>query len=201
MPRKQNRAYKKGRYHRDHRKFIIVAEGEREDGYFSYFNEINARIVISLAKRDGGKSACKHFLERVYKYDDVYGIEPEDSLWFVLDVDNWKRSDIDQIAEWCKDTSNWNIAISNPCFEVWLIFHFGDPSKLAAQTAQTLKNKLNTLIPGGYRRETFAKQIKTATTNARTADKNPSHYYPDVLTSKVYNLSTEMLKFIGNTLE
>jgi len=199
MPRKLNRAYKKGSPHRDHRKFIIVAEGEREDDYFRFFNAKNQRIIISIVARDGGKSACKHFLERVRKYDDEFGIEPNDQLWFILDVDKWLRSDIDELAKHCVDTPNREIAISNPCFEVWLYFHFGDPAKLTELTPQSIKTSLHTLIPGGYKREVFAPEIEKATAKAEKADKNPIHYFPDPLTTKVYKLSAQMLQFTGKS--
>ncbi|SHN36604.1 hypothetical protein SAMN05216311_110120 [Chitinophaga sp. CF418] len=55
MPRK-NREYKKGAPHRDYRKFIIVAEGMREDDYFSYFNQLTPRVEVKIVAREGGKS-------------------------------------------------------------------------------------------------------------------------------------------------
>jgi len=56
MPRK-NREYKKGAPHRDYRKFIIVAEGMREDDYFNYFNKLTPRVEVKIVAREGG-TAC-----------------------------------------------------------------------------------------------------------------------------------------------
>lgn len=45
MPRQQtNRAYKRGEAHRDALLFVIVAEGEREDRYFGWFDQKSQRI-------------------------------------------------------------------------------------------------------------------------------------------------------------
>jgi hypothetical protein len=82
MPRTRNREYKKGKPHRDFRKFIIVAEGQREDDYFSFFGNINERVVVEIVPRDGGKSAAKYLLDRLTRYADRYGVEPEDLVCF-----------------------------------------------------------------------------------------------------------------------
>lgn len=199
MPRTRNDSYKKVRLHRDHRKFVIVAEGEREDDYFGYFNRINRRIAVSIVQRDLGKSACKYFLQRLDEYDNSSGLEPGDLVWFVMDVDKWERDDIEELYQICSKNSNWGIAISNPCFEVWLYFHYGDPSSIKPPTSKKMKQALNTLVPGGYNRMHFVKQIKQATQNAKKSDTNAKYYFPNVLQTKVYNLGAEMLKFIGNT--
>ncbi|UKJ09401.1 hypothetical protein [Solitalea lacus] len=65
MARNKNREYKKGKHHRDFRKFVIVAEGQREDEYFNFFGELNRRVVVEIVPREEGKSAAKHLLERL----------------------------------------------------------------------------------------------------------------------------------------
>lgn len=197
MPKRLNREYKKGKPFRDSKKFVIVAEGEREDDYFRYFNNINMRIQIEVAPRDGGKSAAKFLIERATDYIDKNGLEPNDLLWFVLDVDRWPRKEIDNLKLNCDKNPNWNVAISNPCFEIWLYFHYGDPTKLKIKTAKAFKTKLGSLISGGYKINVFAQEIEQAAINARKADVNPDHFFPNVLTSKVYTLAEEMIQFLG----
>ena len=120
-----NRNYKKGAPHRDSRLFIIVAEGEREDAYFSYFHNKNQKIRISLAPREQNASAPNHFLNRLekFKQEEKWIPKGDDVIWFVLDVDLWKREPIDELINFCKNDATLNIAISNPCFEVWLLYH------------------------------------------------------------------------------
>jgi len=115
---RKNREYKKGKPHKDYRKFIIVAVGEREDEYFSYFKRITPRVDVEIVQRDGGKSAAKYLIGRLGDYDYRYGIEPEDQVWFVLDVDRWPRREIHDLYQNCEAEPNWNVAISNICFEV-----------------------------------------------------------------------------------
>jgi len=197
MAKKVNREYKKGKVHRDHRKFIIVAEGDREDEYFKYFNELSRRVDIQIVNRDKGYSAAKHFLQRLVQYNYVYGIEPEDLVWFVLDVDKWPMKDIQYIYEQCKKNKNWEITISNPCFEIWLHFHFLKEIPPTLNTAKKLKRNLPLIIQGGYNRITFAKLIDTAKNNALAADINKDDYFPQKGISKVYLLADQLLQFLG----
>lgn len=111
-----NRSYKKGAPHRDARLFVIVAEGEREDAYFSWFNEKNQRIKVSIIPREQDKSAPNFFLQRVEKFIEDGGWSPteNDMLWCVLDVDRWSREEIEGLRTICEQHENWNLAISNP---------------------------------------------------------------------------------------
>ena len=197
MPRKQNKVYSKQRVFRDHRKFVIIAEGDREDDYFGFFNEINRRIKIVTVPRDKGKSACKFFLERLHEYNIREGIEHEDLIWFITDVDKWERSEIDSLQAVCLDNPNYNLAISNPCFEVWLYFHYSNPETLKTKTPKHLKTKLGTIVQGGYNKKTFCLRIDVAAKSAKKSDKHPKHYFPVEMNTKVYNLAEEMLKFLG----
>jgi hypothetical protein len=193
-----NRAYKRGKPHRDLRKFIIVAEGEREDAYFLYFKRVSQRVDVAIVERDGGKSAVNYLRERLADYDYNYGIEPEDYVWFVLDVDRWPRKDIDELYQYYQEQVNKEISISNPCFEVWLHYHIIETIPPELNTPRRLKANLPNLVIGGYNRDNFAKLIPTATINASNADPHPDHYYPDPGISKVYTLAEKLLSFLGN---
>lgn len=198
MPRK-NRAYKKGVPHRDARLFVIVAEGEREDAYFRFFHAQNQRIKIKVVPREGGKSAPKYFLARVDQFRSTEEWVPEvnDQLWFVLDVDRWERKDIDELYAHCRQTATWNLAISNPCFEVWLWYHQVARIDLPAPTCKVLKTRLDQLSPGGYTLEQDALQIETAMRQAQQVDAHPDHYFPASKETKVYQLARELLAVLG----
>ncbi|MEL7534109.1 MAG: RloB family protein [Bacteroidota bacterium] len=198
MPRK-NRAYKKGEPHRDARLFVIVAEGEREDAYFRFFNAINQRVKIKIVAREGGKSAPKYFLDRVagFRESEEWIPAADDQLWFVLDVDRWSRTDIDELYQQCAEEQNWNITISNPCFEVWLLYHRLEAIDVETTSCQALKTRLDQLTPGGYTLETDARLLTNATQNALAADSHPDHYFPEIHESKLYRLGEQLLTLLG----
>lgn len=199
MPKRNtNRLYKRGEAHRDARLFIIVTEGEREDQYFGWFDKKNQRIRVQMVPRKGQASAPKHFLERLHKYLDNAEFQPQtgDSIWFVLDIDAWKRSSIDELISVCRQTPNWHIAISNPCFEVWLNLHTG-PLPDTGETCDTLKTLLGSRIRGGFHPDTICPLIVQAIEHAQAADSHPAQDFPDRMQTKVYRLAEAMLEVLG----
>ena len=192
------REYKKSKPHRDARLFVIIAEGDREDQYFTYFNEINPRIRVAIVPRDGGKTAPKFFLERVdsFRKSGEWSADDKDELWFICDVDKWVRNQIDELFQICETEENWNLAISNPCFEVWLHHHSGGlPDN--GESCGELKTLLPTKKAGQFNINAFCLLIEEAFENARNADKHPNHYFPERMQTKVYKLANNMLALLG----
>ncbi|MCO6558908.1 MAG: RloB domain-containing protein [Bifidobacterium sp.] len=116
------------------------AKGQTEEDYFNFLNrELRAEPVKILARRD--KPEPKEILDLAEKYlngDSRAGIEPaegDDEVWAVFDFDQRKglRSLID-----CAD-KKLHIAVSNPAFEIWLIWHFEDCMRTNFTQAQALK--------------------------------------------------------------
>lgn len=197
---KPNRSYKKGGAHRDARTFIIIAEGEREDSYFAFFNEINQRIRIHIVPREANNSAPSHFLHRLARFEESeeYSKKDNDLLWFVLDVDRWERAQIDELIEACKNEEHWNIAISNPCFEVWLHYHFDAPLVDIGENCAALKQTLPNKIAGGYNRNAVCLLIEKAMVNAKNGDTHPKHDFPERMQTKLYKLAQQMIELMGN---
>ena len=194
---RKNRGYKKGEPFRDYKKFVIIAEGEREDAYFLEFNVISSRVRVVIVEREEGKSAVKHFLDRAQTYSDKYELLPEDFLWFVLDVDRWPREQIENLNIACEQSENWQVAISNPCFEVWLYYHFKNEIPAELNVCKKLKTAVSKLNYGGYNPHVYAMRIADATKNAEKKDRNKLQFYPAVGNTKIYNLAAQMLEFIG----
>ncbi|MEN9609213.1 MAG: hypothetical protein RLZZ628_27 [Bacteroidota bacterium] len=191
----KQRSYKKGNPHRDCRLFVIVAEGEREDEYFSFFNEQNQRIQVKIVPREANASAPKHFLERLDKFKEKgEWIENQgDMLWFVLDVDRWKREHLEDLIHATQISKQWHIAISNPSFEVWLLYHLCSEINV---NETNLKNLLHQKVSTGYNRDTFCTKIAQAMENAKNADTHPNQIFPNIMQTKVYLLALEMLSVL-----
>lgn len=197
--RRKNRNYKKGGRHRDARLFVIVAEGKREDAYFRYFNELNQRILVQIVPRVENQSAPKLFLERIDQFIQEDGWTPKenDVLWFVLDVDRWKRESIEDLRIACQQNSNWHLGISNPCFEVWLLFHFMDTIVDNGDTCSDLKSMLHQKAKGNQELKRLASLLTVAADNAAKADTSPNQQYPDRMQTKLYHLAKQILELLG----
>jgi hypothetical protein len=118
-------SYQKKEPWRDATIFIIVCEGsETEKKYFDFFHLLTERIKVYPVPSTDGMTAPKYLFnnaENAYaKYSSDGG---KVELWFVIDVDRWVKQ-IHELHNECSTKPDWNIAISNPCFEVWLNAHF-----------------------------------------------------------------------------
>jgi hypothetical protein len=193
MPK--NRLYKKGEPFRDASFLIIACEGsKREKIYFETLAKGKQRIKIKVLSSDEdtkGHSAPHWILERAISYTEEIGANQYDTLWFVLDIDKWKRKILETIKSECK--SNWFLALSNPCFEVWLLMHYLDPSEIDSVTCKQLKAELNSKIKGGYKVEVALKTIDHAIERAKSVD-HSKHYLPSLRTTKVYLLADQIIK-------
>lgn len=121
MPRK-NRPYKRGKPHRDAQLFVIACEGaKREKEYFETLvfgsQKVKVQILAPIGE-EHGKSAPKWVLNRAAKYVEEFGLNKYDQLWLVMDFDRYDVNILREIANICDEHENWNIAYSNPCFEV-----------------------------------------------------------------------------------
>lgn len=116
----------------------------------------------------------------------------------MIDTDRWSYEQINLLAEYCAQKPNWNLVVSNPCFEVWLYLHKrADISTSESNSCKDFKSEISTLEKGGYHPYKFLPYLFDAIDNARNTDTNPEHYMPDHKQTKVYQLAEELIKIIG----
>lgn len=206
---------------RDYKLFAIVCEGsKREPSYFNVFRYLSSKIAVDVIEEivsdeeiravQSKKSSPKWLLDRALIYIEKEGLNDEDDLWFVMDVDKWPEEQLRDIALHCEENPNWHIVLSNPCFEIWLYFHKkADLSKSTAKSSQEFKTEIATLEKGGYHPYAFIPQLTEAIKNAKVVDTNPHHFMPGFKETKVYQLGEAIMlvigkndfnKFIANTL-
>jgi hypothetical protein len=142
MPRTQKGITPRKSKTKDYRKFfVIAAEGQdTERIYFkalqvwlkthSQQNMQNPIVKIEFLERkdeDKSKSSARKVIEQLDNYKKYYAIEEQDELWLVLDRDrqNFKIQNLAEIVQLCKQ-KDYELAITNPCFEFWLLLHIAD---------------------------------------------------------------------------
>lgn len=193
---------------RDYSLFAIACEGtEREPEYFKPFDVID-RIKVDIiepepTEEDGSQlkrpgSSPSQVLKRVQEYVEQYQLRPEngDSLWCVIDVDRWPRNQIEELYSFCAQKENQHLVISNPCIEIWLLYHvLADLSDLGINTAQDAKRALNNVGPYYYIK--FLPLLLNAIDNAKKADSNPKGYMPELLETKVYQSGEALYERMG----
>lgn len=192
---------------RDYSLFAIATEGTvREPEYFLPFDGIE-RIKVDIIEpeplEDGelasGGSSPSQVLKRVLEYIGRYQLMKEngDSLWCVIDVDRWPQEQIEELHACCAQKENWHLVISNPCIEIWLLYHkMPDLSRLGITTAQGAKRALSK-IDGGYYYIKYLPLMLDAIENASRADSAPEGWMPKLLETKVYLLGRALYERMG----
>jgi hypothetical protein len=120
-------------HHRDARFFVVATEGaETEPRYFRAIQERDlvprSRVKLHVLPAEGNRSAPQHLAERIDAFLREYTLLADDQVWLVLDMDLGSGNRLAQLSDLttlCRQ-KHWNLAISNPCFELWLLLHVSD---------------------------------------------------------------------------
>ena len=133
---------------RDDRLIIVACDDTyAPTQYFSFFKM--PRVHVHVISTEDGTSAAKHVLDRLLKFDK----EPDDELWMLLDTDHCIRPQhskefINAIRR--ARRNGVNIALSKPCFELWLLLHHIDISAVKSLAdAGDAERKLREIL-GSY---------------------------------------------------
>ena len=186
---------------RDYSLFAIATEGTvTEPGYFRPFDGINrVKVDIIEDETEGiGSSTTRNVLKRVKDYIDEHQLSAEDgdSLWCVIDVDRWPQEQIEELHSFCEQKENWHLVMSNPCIEIWLLYHtLPDLSALGIKTARDAKRVLDEKAKYYYVK--YLPLLPEAVKNAKAADSKPESYMPELLETKVYQLGQALYDRIG----
>ena len=176
-------------YRRDTRLIVIATEGrETERQYFNQFGDKRVHVKM-LTTGEDNQSAPQHVIERLTSYSDEYQIGGDDELWLMVDVDRWKN-----LGEIVREAfqRGYKLAISNPCFEVWLLCHFQDPPKNALK-CQPIEDTLREVLGGSYNKSNldisqFADKLDSAIQRTEQLDINPKDRWPQSVGSHVYRV-------------
>ena len=108
------------------KKTIYVAtEGtDTEILYFEFLDRFREEIKIKPLGVGRSPAGVKDRIENQFAKKD-FG--KNDLAWIVVDRDRWEIDEIDQVQRWAEN-NNCKFALSNQCFEIWLILHFEDKS-------------------------------------------------------------------------
>jgi hypothetical protein len=191
---------------RDTRLFVIATEGERtETQYFEIFRteRRNSRVQVRVLPTEEGKSAPQHVLKRLKEYRKKYELEPSDELWLVIDKDNWPDTNLGIVAAQAKAV-RFGLAVSRPCFEIWLFLHKADATEeMAAMNSQQIKDALRQVV-GGYdhtnlQAAAFEPFIEAAIERAKAMDADDTAArWPTKLGTRVHWVVESILNSAGS---
>lgn len=190
---------------RDSKLYVIATEGELTEKL--YFLELslkyrNPRVHVEILDRlNSNNSAPNHVLMQLDKFKKEYHLKKDDELWMVIDLDRWHNSLLSDISKQCIQ-KKYNLAVSNPCFEIWLILHVSDFNDCFASNFEELKSndfekELRRLL-GSYNKakpdfSEILPNIEVAINRAKALDIDPDCRLPKTFGSRVYKLVEKII--------
>jgi hypothetical protein len=178
---------------RDDRLFIVACDDTyAPKQYFDFFRI--TRVQIHVVPTEDGTSAAEHVLGRLQNIDH----EDDDELWMLLDTDHYAtgshlKSFVSAITK--AKQQGVNVALSKPCFELWLLLHHEEESAVgllsnASAVEKALREKLGQYNKANLRSEHYPlSSVLNAFNRAERLDRAVSGgEIPSHNTSRIYLL-------------
>ncbi len=175
---------------RDARLFIIATEGAvTEEKYFGMFGSSRIQVKV-LPTGSDNQSLPDRVLDRLNSFTEEFDLHEDDMLWLVLDVDRWGDEKLSLVCREAKQ-KNYYLAISNPCFAVWLCLHC-DELNSEDKTCKQFKARLRKIL-GSYNRSNldlsqYASNLSIAVERAKTLHPDLQQNWPPTIGTHVYRL-------------
>ena len=203
--------------YRDARLIVIASEGK--DTELIYFNALaneytNPRVHVHILERsvdEQNNSSPEHVLKQLNDYKSQYELETDDELWLVVDKDHWTEAMLSRVATECSQEVAMYMALSNPCFELWLLLHLEDVASLTPEERMLwmknrrksknadpylkvrLRQKMGSYHESSYDALSLIVHVEDALERARALDKNPNDRWPQTLGTRVYLLAESVM--------
>jgi hypothetical protein len=200
--------------------FILSYEGKvSEKKYFEdfrnseLFNNSGLIEVISLKRptnRGSDPISVKKLLQEAKK---DYRFKSTDEFWLIIDRDDWEEihnHNFEKLVDDCKKEDNFFLAMSNPCFEIWLILHLKDINEYSKFEKQQIilndkvsnsKNHIDIILGNiqgrGYNKRPnlriFLPLTNKAIDRAKELD-GQNEDYPKQLGTHIYKLIEKLIR-------
>jgi RloB-like protein len=192
---------------RDATLFVIASEGAVTEP--RYFNGLkarwhNPRIQIEILTRDDPTlSSPEHVLKTLDHFASEYRLREGDQLWLLIDRDShsWKPRTMATVGKECERKA-YHLAVSHPCFELWLLLHFEDVPNGSPARIQELTENKDGLLKSAVAKHCASKRdyidhflphTENAIARAEDLDKKTRERWPSQLGTRVYRLVTQLM--------
>jgi len=152
-PKPKNRFKRKAPFRESHLIFIACEGTITEPTYFRRVSQHLrcTRYKVVILERDNNQNRPEQLLAHLLELRNSRKVRKEDKLFLVSDKDNWEETELNEVAQGCSK-NEITLALSNPCFEYWLLLHCEDFDVNHDEwDCQQVTTKLSDLL-GGYRK-------------------------------------------------
>lgn len=202
---------------RDARLIVIASEGkDTERIYFKALAKeyTNPRVHVHILERcvdEQNNSSPEYVLKQLNDYKSQYELEADDELWLVIDKDRWTEAMLSRVATECSQEVAMHMALSNPCFELWLLLHIEDATSLTPEEQMLwmenrrksknadpylkvrLRQKMGSYHESSYDTLALIAHVEDAIERARALDNSPADRWPQTLGTRVYLLAESIM--------
>lgn len=222
MPRESTPLVRKSGFLEAEKFYILAYEGDvTEKKYFedlrqsSMFNDSGSIETFPLKKEHNGSNSPLDVKKLLSKAKAEYNFRATDEFWLIIDRDDWEKIhhvDFNALYDDCEKEKNFFIALSNPCFEFWLILHLrklediadSDREKILENAKVSVKHNYIDLYLAdcigdgrGYTKRpkasVFMPKVKVAVENARMI-RDLGERIPGGLSTDVYKFVEKLIK-------
>jgi hypothetical protein len=192
---------------RDARLYFLIVEGERTEPLYFYGLERSNliprhRVKLHVHTPDGSASAPQYLIGKAEELANSRAVESDDEIWLVYDVDRQSGStrlkQVIQASDYAVGRG-WNVAISNPCFELWLLLHVSEDLADVTDHGKSVEELLRSVL-GTYNKCRVPDRclnedaLSQATARARLGDTDPASPIPKLPGTRVYRLIESILR-------
>ncbi len=120
---------------------IIIASEDRYavKQYLEKFR--STRLKFHVLETINGSSSPAGVMERLDEYMKEHDFGEGDQFWLVSDTDHWNKAahiqNFTKVLKQCKQ-KGIQVAISNPCFDLWIYLHFAEFPTTTQLTCKTV---------------------------------------------------------------
>jgi hypothetical protein len=200
IPRKKRPIARPPSAVRDARLFVIACDDKyAPKQYFEALRNSRIQLLVIPAESD---SAPQQVVNRLLSFKQRGEWEDSDQFWMIIDRDHhFEGNHVNQTKQAIlRATQNGaSIAVSNPCFEVWLLLHHEDlTERYAFETADNVVSALKKAC-NGYDKCNIdpmkydEQRRRTATARARQLDSSQGTMCPQDPGSHLYKLMEEII--------
>jgi hypothetical protein len=193
------------RKQRDDRLFLVATEDTyAPKQYFQGLSLSRVTVVVLETQEGSGLCAACHVVERLseaFRNAKQAGhVQHNDEFWVLMDTDhhvnpNHQKAFIQALK--AADQSGFQIAVSNPSFELWLLLHHDDLDGAASYCSSASVQKALKAVLGSYDKRKIdtarfpISKVPDAIRRARALEDSPDDpkgYWPPKPGTRVYRL-------------
>lgn len=177
------------------RLLVIASEGhESEPLYFSAFHPgRDGHFRLKVLDNPRHKTSPCKVVERLLDYEKQYRPGADTEYWAVVDRDVWSEQELREVCVQINARRNFQLVLSNPCFELWLWLHLYPNRPFADRhdCSRSLQREWT-----GFRGKSdydvtallTAERLEEACRRARELDAEPQAPWPREQGTRVYRL-------------